>query len=166
MLALFAAKPYVAPWEHEAADVESYLTNTCLQGSASCTRDSVAEFWHLELPQATLESIFQEICTITGELFEASARAMPVHFQTLPNAFEVFGLDFLVDGGMRAWLLEVNAFPDFKQTGGQLKGLVERFWTGVVREAVLPFCGIEESQGNGGDMVLVKRIDLGRRQGG
>ncbi|PHH59812.1 hypothetical protein CDD81_2551 [Ophiocordyceps australis] len=165
MLALFAAKPYVAPWEHEAVDLDSHLTNTCLQGSSSGAKDSVAQFWDLGLPQATLESIFHEICTITGELFEAAARAMPVHFQTLPNAFEVFGLDFLVDGGKRTWLLEVNAFPDFRQTGAQLSGLVERFWKGVVREAVLPFCGIEGGRGDG-DMVLVKRMDLGRRQGG
>jgi tubulin--tyrosine ligase len=77
----------------------------------------------------------------------------------------VFGLDFLVDQDGEAWLLEINAFPDFKQTGGDLKEIVEGFWRGVMKVAVGPFFGVqgmvkgEEDE----DMVLVREIDLGRR---
>ncbi|UNI18243.1 hypothetical protein JDV02_004522 [Purpureocillium takamizusanense] len=190
MLALFAAKPYRAPWEHSPGDIDSYLTNTCLQEQqkqqqqkhsvattmASATgagnSNTVRRFWSLPLERATLDDIFAQICAATGELFEAAARAMPVHFQTLPNAFEVFGLDFLVDAAGTAWLLEVNAFPDFKQTGGDLSDLVEGFWRGVAREAVAPFFSLDvqgvaravaATAEEEADMVLVKDVDLGRR---
>ncbi|PNY27455.1 tubulin-tyrosine ligase PBY1 [Tolypocladium capitatum] len=165
MLALFAAKPYLAPWAHSASDIDAFLTNTCLQQPASSvTTDSVRRFWSLPLPASTLDAIFAQICAVTGEAFEAAARAMPVHFQTLPNAFEVFGLDFMVDAAGTAWLLEVNAFPDFKQTGGDLREIVEGFWRGIVREGVMPFFGVGQGHAEGdGDMVKAKEIDLGRR---
>jgi len=89
-----------------------------------------------------------------------------VHFQTLPNAFEVFGVDFLVDAEGTAWLLEVNAFPDFKQTGEELKELIRGLWEGVVDLAVGPFFGVEgvgREEGRGNGMVLVRELDLGRR---
>jgi hypothetical protein len=163
MLALFAAKPYSPPWE-SSGDIESFLTNTCLQGSPN--ENAVRRFWDLPLPQAQLDDVFGQMCKVTGELFEAAARAMPIHFQTLPNAFEVFGLDFLIDAGGRPYLLEVNAFPDFKQTGVDLQDIVSGFWEGVLRCAVAPFFGLEASlarrtQTDEG-MVLVRRIDLGR----
>lgn len=167
MLALFAAKPYRAPWE-APDDVETFLTNTCLQDSPNDT--TVQRFWSLPgLPAAQKQAIFDQICAVTGDVFEGAARAMPIHFQTMPNAFEVFGLDFLVDAAGTAWLLEVNAFPDFKQTGGDLTEIVAGFWRGVVREAVVPFFGIEEgrlvndSEEERRDMVCVRDVDLGRR---
>ncbi|KAG5961571.1 hypothetical protein E4U58_004211 [Claviceps cyperi] len=164
MLALFAAKPYAAPWEN-AHDPESFLTNTCLQESPH--EDSVRRFWSLPLPQDQLCRIFDQVCRVAGEVFEAAARAMPVHFQTLPNALEVFGLDFMVDASGETWLLEVNAFPDFKQTGGGLSDVVEGFWRGVMREGVAKFfdvrVGDAEEEGEEGDMVLVRGVDLGRR---
>ncbi|KAL7786798.1 survival protein sure-like phosphatase/nucleotidase [Trichoderma afarasin] len=163
MLALFAGKPYTAPWE-APSDIEAFLTNTCLQDSPN--ENTVQRFWGLPLEGAVLERVFGQICETTGEVFEAAARAMPIHFQTLPNAFEVFGLDFLVDEKGEAWLLEINAFPDFKQTGGDLREIVEGFWRGVVRVAVGPFFGVEgvvKGEKEGGDMVAVRKIDLGRR---
>lgn len=74
------------------------------------------------------------------------------------------------DDGATPWLLEVNAFPDFKQTGGDLSDLVGGFWEGVVKVAVAPFFGVggKEETGTGGggddgDMVKVREVDLGRR---
>lgn len=159
MLALFAAKPYTAPWE-APGDIESFLTNTCLQDSPNET--SIRRFWSLPLPDEQLSRIFEQICNVTGEIFEAAARAMPVHFQTLPNAFEVFGLDFMVDGSGETWLLEVNAFPDFKQTGGDLSDIVEGFWRAVMKRAVARFFGVEVEDRDDA-MVSVREIDLGRR---
>ncbi|KAG4429487.1 hypothetical protein IFR05_015025, partial [Cadophora sp. M221] len=126
MLALFAATPYVPPWSTTSTssssstttDLSPHLTNTCLQTGAH--DGSVLSFFSLpdsQLPLSQKENIFAQICATTGEVFEAAARGMSVHFQTLPNAFEVFGLDFLVDEKGTAWLLECNAFPDFRQTG-------------------------------------------------
>lgn len=167
MLALFAAKPYSAPWK-SPDDIEAFLTNTCIQDSPNET--TVQRFWALDgLPEAQKKDIFAQICAVTGDVFEGAARAMPIHFQTLPNAFEVFGLDFLVDTAGVAWLLEVNAFPDFKQTGGDLTEIVSGFWKGVVREAVVPFFGVDEgrllksSEEERKDMICVRDVDLGRR---
>ena len=121
----------------------------------------------------TKEGVFAQVCHVTGELFEAAARGSVVHFQPLGHAFEVFGLDFLVDAAGAAWLLEVNAFPDFKQTGDALRDVVAEFWAATLRLAVGPFAGLpagsedgeSSSSGGGGSssMVLVREVDLGRR---
>ena len=91
---------------------------------------------------------------------------MSIHFQPLPNSFEIFGLDFMVGldeeaGGLNTWLLEVNAFPDFRQTGSDLQGLVSGLMEGVVEKGIKPFFGLEGEEN--GDMVQVLEVDLGRR---
>ncbi|KAK3402256.1 survival protein sure-like phosphatase/nucleotidase [Sordaria brevicollis] len=188
MLALFAGVPYVAPSsttpttsdgdgdasEGPELDLSAHLTNTCLQTylSPQAAENSVHRFWDLPalspsyFPQNKAEDIWEQICEVTGELFEAAARGMMIHFQPMEQAFEVYGLDFLVDaddaeGKNRAWLLEVNAFPDFKQTG-ELKGVVGGFWEGVIKEAVGPFAGVEIKEEDE-KMRLVREVDLGRR---
>ncbi|KAF2871820.1 tubulin-tyrosine ligase family-domain-containing protein [Massariosphaeria phaeospora] len=188
MLALFAAGPYVPPWEstNDAKGLSAHLTNTCLQGTKE-SEGNVALFWDLpsdfppQLPCASAslqpdphwkDHVFSQICTTTAEVFNAAARSMSIHFQPLPNAFEIFGLDFLVgiepNGELRAYLLEVNAFPDFRQTGDELKGLVEGLFEGVVGVSIKPFFGLgkgeavsERDADFGFEQVL--DIDLGRR---
>jgi hypothetical protein len=169
MLALFAADPYVAP-QSEASpneDLSSHLTNTCLQSGRR--EGSVHAFWSLpeSLPQLEgtdwRDRVFNEISLITGELFEAAARSMGIHFQALPNAFEIFGLDFLVDADGTTWLLEVNAFPDFAQTGPELQDLISDMFREVVRVGVAPFFGVESTTPKEAKMVNVLDIDLGRR---
>ncbi|KAL2203117.1 sure-like protein [Sarocladium strictum] len=161
MLALFAAKPYVAPWT-SSTDIETFLTNTCLQDSPNA--NSVRLLSSLPLSSELLDSVKKQIGQISGELFEGAARAMPVHFQTLPNAFEAYGLDFMIDEAGNTWLLEVNAFPDFKQTGGDLREVVAGFWRGVVRLGVKGWLdGTEKVEQEDRDWVKVKEIDLGRR---
>ncbi|KAI0100247.1 survival protein sure-like phosphatase/nucleotidase [Nemania sp. FL0031] len=189
MLALFAGKPYVAPkYNQEQSgsaelhdiDLEAHLTNTCLQRSVS--ENTVQPFWDLPLPpftsssaspsplpapQDAKEHIFGQICEITGEVFEAAARTMQMHFRPLPNAFEVFGLDFLVDTTGHVYLLEVNSFPDFRQTGDELKGLVAGLWREVLGRAVGGFFGSKMRKGQGQEegareqLVLVRHVDLG-----
>lgn len=202
MLALFAAKPYSAPWEkkkkkttttttsmpgssdREERDndddddddddyLDAHLTNTCLQGPRA-DATSVQRFWALDMAPQLKDGIFRQICAVTGEIFEAAARGMMVHFQPLPFAFEAYGLDFLVDSSGNAWLLEVNAFPDFKQTGEELRdSVVAEFWKGAVRWEIGPWAGVgvgvgesekqEKSVGGDDGMVLVRDVDLGRR---
>ncbi|KAI9704025.1 MAG: hypothetical protein M1820_005646 [Bogoriella megaspora] len=182
MLALFAAQPYARPSStpNPNHNLRTHLTNTCLQDSNE-REGSVVAFWELPAPLPGSrpigkseakpdwrEDVFQQICTVMGEVFEAAARGMPTHFQPLPNAFEIFGVDFLVDDEGTAWLLEINAFPDFRQTGEDLKGLVGGLFEEVMRVAVQPFFGLgleekvkgEESQER---MLKVLDIDLGRR---
>ncbi|KAF2644858.1 TTL-domain-containing protein [Massarina eburnea CBS 473.64] len=179
--------------------LKAHLTNTCLQDTGE-REGSVGLFWSLPdtLPPSSIppytpsdstttttttgldegwkSTIFTQIQRITGEVFEAAARGMSIHFQALPNSFEVFGLDFMVsvedrDGGgneLRTWLLEVNAFPDFQQTGSELKSVVEGLFEGVVEKGVKPFFFPSETEGTGAEddrdtMVKVLDIDLGRR---
>ncbi|KAI0836336.1 sure-like protein [Hypoxylon sp. FL0890] len=190
MLALFAGKPYTPPTSTATStstdtttsnpdnsgaqiDLEAHLTNTCLQRSVA--EGTVRRFWDLPLETKTKDDIFSQICEVTGEVFEAAARAMMMHFRPLSNAFEVFGLDFLVGADGTAWLLEVNAFPDFKQTGEELRGLVQGLWEEVLGKAVGGFfggedkgvgrnMGGEDDRGKGEEerLVLVRRVDLGR----
>lgn len=163
MLALFAGTPYTPPTP--SPDLRAHLTNTCLRDGS---RDgAVAAFWDLPatqpgLPTSWKEDVFAQICEVTGELFEGAARAMGTHFQALPNAFEVFGVDFMVDAKGVVWLLEVNAFPDFGQTGEAHEGIVKGVWEGVMGVAVAPFFG-GEAKVEGSGMVEVRKVDLGRR---
>lgn len=170
MLALFAAKEYFPPHEEEdeVKDLARHLTNTCFQEGGSSNEGSVRRFWDLDhhvpgLSADWKEQIFSQICAVTGEVFEAAARGMMVHFQTLPNAFELFGVDFLVDSTGCTYLLEVNAFPDFAQTGEDLKEVVVgRLFEETIDVAVKPFFGLGDNDGKG-DMKLVADLDLGRR---
>lgn len=175
MLALFAAKEYLPPWE-ESSDLAGHLTNTCLQTGER--EGSVKLFWELEkdIPngQQVLETMWENVKDIVSEVWEAAARGMRVHFQTLPNAFEIFGVDFLVNADMDVFLLEVNSYPDFKQTGEELSQVIDGLFEEVVEEAVKPFFnenpnekGWEETgvtnieNGKGVNMIRVLDIDLG-----
>ncbi|KAI5360704.1 Putative tubulin-tyrosine ligase/Tubulin polyglutamylase [Septoria linicola] len=171
MLALFAGESYFDPSTSATPNesLSSHLTNTCLQDG---TREgSVHAFWSLpgEVSDKVgidwKDEVFEQICLVTGEVFEAAARSMSIHFQPLPNAFEIFGLDFLVDATGNAWLLEVNAFPDFAQTGHELQDIIKTLFEGVTQVAIKPFMGIvEHSDGPWHpDMPRVLDIDLGRR---
>ena len=172
MLALFAPELYTTPGSKNETDPRIHLTNTCLQDGTR--EDSVLPFWSLSasnttptLPANWKDSVFSQICLATGTLFEAAAREQMIHFQTLENAFEVFGVDWMVDERGEAWLLEVNAFPDFKQSGEDAKGLVKGLWDGVVGIAVGGFFGPKVGDGEGEEerfgLRKVLDIDLGRR---
>ena len=151
MLALFAPFPYAAPGKgtNMTTDPEVHLTNTCLQHGTP-VEGSVHRFW--DLPSSTSNSAklasswqsdaFAQIENATSTLFEAAAREQMIHFQTLPNAFEVFGIDWVLDENGNVWLLEVNAFPDFRQTGDALKGLVGDFWEIVLKIVAGHFFGL------------------------
>jgi tubulin---tyrosine ligase len=174
MLALFAAQQYQPPSkleDAEEADLASHLTNTCFQDD-STKGGSVMRFWDGDFDNPNehpnwKHEIHHQICMITGEVFEAAAREQMVHFQVLPNAFEIFGVDFLVDEDLCVWLLELNAYPDFKQTGEKLQDvIVGGLFREVARTAIGPFFSGEDAApyGDGsGEIHLVRDIDLGRR---
>ncbi|KAB8229974.1 putative acid phosphatase [Aspergillus alliaceus] len=171
MLALFAAKPYCPPSEDEdqITDLARHLTNTCFQEGGSANEGTVRRFWQLDphvpgLSHGWKEKVFDQICAVTGEVFEAAARGMMVHFQTLPNAFELFGVDFLVDQNGTAWLLEMNAYPDFAQTGEELKeAVVGRLFEETVEVAVKPFFDGDAPVDGTDHLRLVANLDLGRK---
>lgn len=165
MLALSAAAEYEAPWINN--DLKIHLTNTHLQGS-NVQEGSVRPFSTLSdsvpgLGDDWKDKVFNQITEVTGELFAAAARNQQVNFQALPNSFELFGLDFLVDDKGTAWLLEVNAFPDFKQTGDELKDIIQGLFEEVVDVAIKPFFKITPEPARTDRAVKVLDIDLGRK---
>ncbi|KAL2868315.1 putative acid phosphatase [Aspergillus lucknowensis] len=174
MLALFASKPYRSPSSISESDpggindLTRHLTNTCFQDGELPEQETVRRFWDLDTHAPNLstnwkESVFDQICNVTGELFTAAARGMMIHFQTLPNAFEIFGLDTLVDAEGTPWLLEVNAYPDFGQTGSGLRDIVVGgLFDKVVNVAVESFFGLRNKEGKEDGMSLVTELDLGR----
>ena len=165
MLALFAEVQYEPPID-SGADMRPHLTNTGLQeGDSTC---NVRQFSDLpeRLPGAKVASpdwkhqAYEQIKAMTGELFQAAV-AQPTTFQPLPNAFEIYGLDWLVDAQGKTWLLEVNAFPDFAQTGNDLKDLVAELWKGVLGLAIQNFFNMDTGY-TCSSMHKVLDIDLWR----
>ncbi len=57
----------------------------------------------------------RELRALLGECMEAVSGEL--FFFSLPNCFELFGFDLLVDEDWHLWLLEANAEPDFMQVG-------------------------------------------------
>ena len=45
----------------------------------------------------------------------------------------------MVDASLDVFLLEVNSYPDFKQTGDRLSSLIDGLFEGVVDAALKPF---------------------------
>ncbi|KAF3162492.1 hypothetical protein TWF225_007794 [Orbilia oligospora] len=170
MLALFAAKEYTPPSSSTLnnngddtsgpPDLSAHLTNTCLQSGVH--DGSVIPFWNLPeffiIDQTKVEEWYSQVCEITAEVFKAAVSGGRIHFQPLPNAFEIFGFDFLVGEDGKVRVLEVNAFPDFRQTGEEEKELVAGLFEGVVG-VVKTFFGEKEEED--GRMVKVLDVDVG-----
>ncbi|KAK9469960.1 tubulin-tyrosine ligase family-domain-containing protein [Dipodascopsis tothii] len=136
MLALFSLNAYQHP--DDDPSLETHLTNTCLQGDRA-DELSVARFW--DLAGVDHDRVWDQICAVTGDAFRAAVNLGRMHFQALPNAFELYGLDFVVDANHDVHFLEVNAYPDFKQTGDDLKGLVDGLFAAVFESVVVPYFG-------------------------
>jgi len=122
MLSLFSSKPYTLT---DLDDLGVHLTNTCLQ------EEGMQETGEHEVAVSMAshpEQIRRQIHHILATLFGFVAQNDPVNFQLLPNAFELFGVDFLVDEHLKVWLLEINAGPDFSQTGDTLKPIISRLF--------------------------------------
>ncbi len=60
-----------------------------------------------------VRSLHEDVKAVIGECMEAVSAELT--FFTLPNCFELFGFDLMVDRDWRLWLLEANAEPDFLQ---------------------------------------------------
>jgi len=92
-------------------------------------------------PGTVTSKMMDDIGGIMSEVFDAYRGEFSV-FQPLPNCFEVFGVDFLVDEDYHVWLLEVNPGPDFKQTGKRLHYVIQDLVSGMVDIATDKFFGL------------------------
>lgn len=140
ILTLFASDSYIYPAynvEIENSGVISlagHLTNTCLQDGAN---PLVVPFWDLIGVHASKKNaIFDSIKAITLDLFQAAHTVDKINFQAMPNSLEIFGVDFLVNDDYSVKLLEVNSYPDFKQTGDELKKIIYDLFMSVSECAV------------------------------
>ncbi|KAI8984643.1 tubulin-tyrosine ligase family-domain-containing protein [Mycotypha africana] len=137
MLALFAMKKYST---EDLNDSLIHLTNTCIQTDEEGFDEqaSVKLFWELDLEKKDLEHIFEQMKNVLADIFDACTSEMTT-FQAMPNAFELFGVDFMIDADLNVYFLEANEFPDFKQTGDKLQHIIEELFETTNRVAIEPF---------------------------
>ena len=132
MLALFAQDPY-PQHQHSTDHLSAHLTNTCL---LELTQDQDEEKYVRLLADVVTDPTrytcwIDQMAEILQELMKATVSEVTT-FQPRENAFELFGLDFVVDEEERLFFLEANAFPDFKQTGHTLGKVIQRLFDGSV----------------------------------
>ncbi|OJA10767.1 hypothetical protein AZE42_00319 [Rhizopogon vesiculosus] len=193
VLALFAAVPYVNPTKREGdndvapgdIDLAPHLTNTSLQSDrgeegvrlldelSGChilsgnNRDRRALF----TPE-DIENLKVQMSTVLAETFKA-ALEMPIYFQPLPNAFELYGVDFLVSHNptpsrpgldslansamFQVKLLEINSEPAIELTGRRLHGILEDLFVAIEEVAVSPFFR-QNAVPSAGDLVVPRHL--------
>ena len=143
MLALFAAEKYDSSLGN-LENARSHLTNTCRVGmkeAAGIEESSIVKLLD-ELPgaeRAAIEEAKAKIKLLVGQCFEAVSSELS--FMPMPNCFELFGFDFLIDEDWHCWLLEANAEPDFVQTGQRLQSVIGEMIQEVYHKAVVPLVG-------------------------
>lgn len=135
ILTLFAEAPFQVPPYSNASilPMTGHLTNSCLQ-----QEPLVEKFWDLEeLTLFQKNIIYNKICQITRDTFKA-AQADKINYQIIDNATEIYGVDFIINDNLDLQLLEVNAYPDFKQTGDDLKPVIDDLFDSVIGEIIAP----------------------------
>ncbi|GJN91569.1 hypothetical protein Rhopal_004592-T1 [Rhodotorula paludigena] len=175
-LALFASSPYQPPAasasESGEFDLSAHLTNTCLQTSvlgeeapsvSVSTLQSMADKVILggphegeKLSEERISRVEESVREAVAEVFKAAVGAGS-SFQALPNAFEIFGLDFLVDSSFQVSLLEVNA------TGAELQGIIDHLFACTIDTAVKPFFARQDTQAGGAGDAEDKLVDTFER---
>ncbi|KAG1881837.1 tubulin-tyrosine ligase family-domain-containing protein [Suillus tomentosus] len=171
VLALFAAVPYISPRKRRDVnddapgniDLTPHLTNTSLQidrGEKGVHLLDELSGCHILSGDDTdrgalftpedIENIKVQMGSVLAETFKA-ALEMPIHFQPLPNAFELYGVDFLVShdstgldssGNSQIFqvkLLEINSEPAIELTGQRLHRILEDLFVAIEEVAILPF---------------------------
>ena len=140
VLTLFSLERYT----DDPSQLAAHLTNTCCQAPSGPEQHAAAVGLLADLPariaaegtlslaeaSARCDRVLQDSAALVSEAFAAVSAELA--FMPLPNAFELFGMDLLVDSDWHVWLLEANAEPDFVQTGQALRSVIE----GVVEGAL------------------------------
>lgn len=166
ILALFSAVPYVEPGfnltshdKHSPVDLAPHLTNTSLQGHhgengvrlleelIDCRILSGGLEDEAKLTTGDVNDFVCQIVDILAETFKAGLET-PIHFQPLPNAFELYGVDFLISHApasnaavplYQVKLLEINAEPAIELTGPRLTWILEDLFVSIATVCVKPF---------------------------
>ncbi|KEP52228.1 tubulin-tyrosine ligase [Rhizoctonia solani 123E] len=163
ILALFAGSAYTPPSSQSEddpsdMDLSPHLTNTALQDNVHessirlLTELVGCDILSAPGPGTTfrledVQDLENQVSNILAETFKA-ALASAVHFQVLPNAFELFGVDFLVTHApepesetsrFQVNLLEINAEPAIELTGARLNWVLVDLFKGIAHTCVKPF---------------------------
>jgi tubulin--tyrosine ligase len=92
-----------------------------------------------------------------------------LNHKPLPNAFELFGVDFMVtceNSKLLLHLLEINSEPAIELTGARLTWILEDLFVGIARVAVGPrldMGGSPEGEALENDGYFLKCLDVGVR---
>ncbi|KAG5654757.1 hypothetical protein H0H81_003765 [Sphagnurus paluster] len=170
ILALFSSVPYTDPIHSDGKapiDLTPHLTNTSLQKYngeegvrlldelVGCQILSSSDYATFQKEDSA--SIICQIVEILAETFRAALQN-PVHFQPLPNAFELYGVDFLVaynadplleTSKYQVKLLEINAEPAIELTGPRLTWILEGLFESIGKVCIEPFLTHEKEKGWG-----------------
>ncbi|EIW64763.1 tubulin-tyrosine ligase [Trametes versicolor FP-101664 SS1] len=100
-----------------------------------------------------VSDIKTQISAVLSETFKAAVE-MSVHFQPVPNAFELYGIDFVITHDpspnaprkFQANLLEVNSEPAIELTGPRLTWILEDLFKGIAKTCVSPFFAADISE--------------------
>lgn len=153
MLALFSSTAYCKPQiTDDRIDLSPHLTNTAIQPDHS--EDHVRLLEELvgchilsgnlrtKFTDADLANLLEQMTKILAETFRAALHTV-VHFQAIPNAFELFGIDFLVSHSsqqsFQVKILEINAQPAIELTGPRLEYILQDLFQSIAKVCVEPF---------------------------
>lgn len=138
----------------ETGQVNVHLLSSLCENGAPSSLSSTAQ--PRPLTREDLTTIRRLATTTIGSAFSAAAKgAGATGWQTWEQSWEVFGVDLLVgrsedegnedDAELRMWLLEVNAQPDFAQSGDELSSVVEHALKRAIEVGVLRGDGDEDT---------------------
>lgn len=125
----------VEAYDVRSHSVHAHITNTCRnQMHASFEEQKHIKLLHDIFNAEQVQSIRSQLQQCLHDVF-AALHAEPTVFLPLPNAFELYGMDFLVDESLQVWFLEANAGPDFAMTGDRLQCLIRGLMEHTFRSA-------------------------------
>ncbi|KAG6878429.1 hypothetical protein C0993_007030 [Termitomyces sp. T159_Od127] len=178
--------PYEEPTDASSLDLTPHLTNTSLQTHKG--EEGVRLFDELvgcqilsshegdsslKFTREDLTNIVRQMVEVLGETFKA-ALENPVHFQPLPNAFELYGIDFLVamstasgQPQFQVKLLEINAEPAIELTGPRLTWILEDLFVSIGKIEEGSYGVVFRARDKQtGDIVALKKLKLDEEKNG